>query len=411
MTTQPDELRLSAQAPRARLSATLRDKALSCDVSRPVTLLGSRRDCPLCLDDPNVSSVHCAVVNTGAELLVLDLCSRGGVQINSTKIDVAALRPGDQLQVGPLPLLLEFEQEPPVAPQRSPLPLALTIRGERIEPSAWPFLVGRRKSCHLTIDTPDVSLVHAFLFLLNGRPVIFDVGSRSGVFRNDRRVTLAELHDGDQIRIGGEKLMIERTDVRVTAASRRALPADEALKKSGTESRSVALAAATAVPGDRGLADEARELAEVIRSSQAQLADTWGRVRVFGEALAAEQVRCSQLVADCARREADLGTRAAAVDARERAVALREAAMNQKQAADEALSRQLARFRSVLQETNDVLETKAPAEAVETKHARGSITTASAAVWSAQNSVPALPVERPLFQPGAGEARPKKNVQ
>lgn len=428
--TVDPHLRLPAQSPRANLVATLRDKTLRCDVNRPVTLLGSRRDCPLCLDDPNVSAVHCAVVNTGAELLVLDLCSRGGVRVNGARVDVAVLRPGDKLQLGPLHVDIEFEGNQLPQPMRAALPLSITMRGERIEPSAWPYLIGRRKTCHLVIDTPDVSLAHALIFMLDGVPVIFDVGSRSGVFCNGHRVTLAELSDADQITIGGEKLSVERTDVKVKVERTTTQPA-ATITPNPTAPRlsiptptraPIAPLAAASGPSARPPVTDPRRIEEELLAFQTQFAELWERLRGFGEALVVEESRAGRLSAELLRREAALAdreaeivTRLAAIEAREQETAAREAAMTLKQAADETLSRQLARFRSVLQETNDVLEAQ-PAGSAPTAPTQPAVLppsrpTPAAGVWSAQPNVPALPVERPLFQTPDAPRTNKKNVQ
>lgn len=58
------------------------------------------------------------------------------------------------------------------------------------------------------LDTPDVSLAHALVCLVAGRPAICDLGSRSGTLVNGQRTDLAWLADGDQVEIGGERLTV-----------------------------------------------------------------------------------------------------------------------------------------------------------------------------------------------------------
>jgi hypothetical protein len=69
-------------------------------------------------------------------------------------------------------------------------------------------VIGRRHSSQVLLDTPDVSLAHTLLFMTEGCPAVFDLGSRSGTFLNGERVMLAWLNNGDRLCIGGEELSV-----------------------------------------------------------------------------------------------------------------------------------------------------------------------------------------------------------
>ena len=204
-------------SPRLRLSATGPAGRVQCETSQPVTLIGSRRDCQLPLNDPNVSKVHCAVVHTVRALVVCDLCSRSGTFLNGRPVRVSAVASGDRLRVGAIEITIE-SLEPPADAAHSATapgtslcptgPLVITLGGRALDLSAGAAVVGRRSTCDLVIGTPDVSLAHALIFACDARPAICDLGSRSGTFVNGERVQLAWIQDGDELTIGGEKMPI-----------------------------------------------------------------------------------------------------------------------------------------------------------------------------------------------------------
>jgi pSer/pThr/pTyr-binding forkhead associated (FHA) protein len=203
---------LSGSAPRLKIHCA-HDPALVAESSTPVLLIGSRRDCQISLQNNEVSAVHCAVVNTGRDIVVLDLCSRTGISVNDQAVQVARLFAGDVLSVGGVRCQVSGESAAGDEARSRDIaeldcPLRLAVNGETRELKRLPAVVGRRKACHVMVDTPDVSLAHALLFTIDGRPVVFDVGSRSGTFVNQERIDVAWLADGDVIDIGGEKLTV-----------------------------------------------------------------------------------------------------------------------------------------------------------------------------------------------------------
>lgn len=67
--------------------------------------------------------------------------------------------------------------------------------------------VGREVGVDVLIDDPKVSRRHATVELVDGRALLADVGSTNGTWLNDRPLSgVAELCDGDRIRLGGVQL-------------------------------------------------------------------------------------------------------------------------------------------------------------------------------------------------------------
>ncbi|HEX6022389.1 MAG TPA: FHA domain-containing protein [Solirubrobacter sp.] len=72
--------------------------------------------------------------------------------------------------------------------------------------------LGRSPSADIVLEDPSVSRRHALITRRGERTVILDDRSLNGVTVNGKRVTAADLHDGDTITLGRVSLRyVERT--------------------------------------------------------------------------------------------------------------------------------------------------------------------------------------------------------
>lgn len=108
--------------------------------------------------------------------------------------------------------------------------------------------IGRSADCNLVIDSPHVSPHHALVSLKDGAPMVFDLGSETGVFVNGKRVRSERaLADGDLVVLGEQELRIVRGVPSERLASRAAetVPgyaaqqASETLKSASSEDRNL----------------------------------------------------------------------------------------------------------------------------------------------------------------------------
>lgn len=214
------EARTTPSLPQNGLRAVLRvlgiHPAISRETDQPVLLVGSRRDCDLYVNNADVSKVHCAIVNTGDALMVADLSSRLGTYVNDQKVTVTSLKPGDRLSVANVSIQIEWLAVPAniyTKPEKFVLPHPLRLAGDGHEYSidAVPAVIGRRGSSAVPLDTPDVSLAHALIFTIAGKPVIADLESRSGTYVQHNRVRLAWLCNQDEVKVGGIPLTVNWT--------------------------------------------------------------------------------------------------------------------------------------------------------------------------------------------------------
>ncbi|MEK7757552.1 MAG: FHA domain-containing protein, partial [Planctomycetota bacterium] len=70
------------------------------NLRRPVTVIGSRRPAHIVLHDEDMSNAHCVIVNTGTEVLLKDLHTSSGTQLNKTRVNLAVLADGDVITLG-----------------------------------------------------------------------------------------------------------------------------------------------------------------------------------------------------------------------------------------------------------------------------------------------------------------------
>lgn len=204
---------LRGGASRIRLAAPADAPKSRVDAAQPVILIGSRRDCDLFIEASDVSKVHCAIVNDGSTVVAADLCSRSGTFVNGVALSgPTRLRPGDELRVGSVAVTVEFDENRDAresAGVELDTPLLMDGAEQRHELTTLPAVIGRRQACQVVLDTPDVSLTHALVFLIDGCPAVCDLGSRSGTVLNSERIDLAWLGDGDHLCIGGEELTVQ----------------------------------------------------------------------------------------------------------------------------------------------------------------------------------------------------------
>lgn len=198
---------------RARLTVAGARPASTRETDQPILIVGSRRDCDLFVNHPEVSKVHCAIVSTGDALIIVDLASRSGTYLNDQRVNVAALRTGDRLTIGPVQVNVDWLVESTsgnIGPHGINLdsPLVLTAEGQSFSLETLPAMIGRRQTSAVPLDTPDVSLAHALVTLIDGCPAIADLESRSGTFVNRSNSKIAWLADGDQLSIGGIDLRV-----------------------------------------------------------------------------------------------------------------------------------------------------------------------------------------------------------
>ncbi|HEX7487520.1 MAG TPA: FHA domain-containing protein, partial [Anaeromyxobacteraceae bacterium] len=90
--------------------------------------------------------------------------------------------------------------------------------------------IGRLSSAHLCLEDERISRIHSVIEVgADGRVSIIDMGSAEGTFVNGKRVSKGPLRHGDEIKLGGLRIVVEGNDPAVLAQ-----PVNRALDVPGT---------------------------------------------------------------------------------------------------------------------------------------------------------------------------------
>ena len=105
--------------------------------------------------------------------------------------------------------LLTFRREPEI------WGWLLLPGGKELPITHWESVIGRSRSCDLTVDSPKVSRNHAVLTRYDdGSWTVSDAGSKVGVFVNDAPVSICAIGEDDVINIGGIRMRLRPITVR-----------------------------------------------------------------------------------------------------------------------------------------------------------------------------------------------------
>jgi hypothetical protein len=95
----------------------------------------------------------------------------------------------------------------PRAPATKPLPrgrLFVSVDGQpEIEIARQEFILGRDPSCDVALDLPLISPRHARVLWKEGQPVLEDLRSARGTWRNGERIDVQPIADGDEFDLAG----------------------------------------------------------------------------------------------------------------------------------------------------------------------------------------------------------------
>jgi pSer/pThr/pTyr-binding forkhead associated (FHA) protein len=209
--------RLPKTAPHVRLAISAGPGAgQTIELTRCVTLLGSRAGCKLQLKSSSVAPVHCAIVNTGVDVFVRDLVSGVGTFLNDLPAVLEKLDDGDTLKLGDWEIRVDLKpyaidtlsDMPHVSLEPEPTAIGVEVNGSgRLVRLSRPVgVIGRKPGCDVILDDTQVSRVHALLFTYAGQPVFCDLLSHNGIALEGAPAHFGFLHSGDTLQVGPVKL-------------------------------------------------------------------------------------------------------------------------------------------------------------------------------------------------------------
>lgn len=311
---------LGPGAPKVTISARVgnRDHSINLE-GMPVAIVGSRRDCQLPIESAEVSKVHCAIVNSGSAVYVIDLQSRTGTHVANQPIRCRRVRNGDQIRVASSIVFFQIADDGPDDADRETARHPLVLKGAKdYELTGIAAVVGRRGQCDVFVDDPDVSLAHALLFRVSGQPAIFDLGSRGGTFVNEHPVSFQWIANDDAVRVGGHTLTVawDGPTGRRSTARAGLDPADpvqqsigrneEALESDLTDIEHTIAVLQNAVSSSRRRIDEQ---ADLLKRRESEIAALHAELQT-------QQASLNEREATIAGRETELADRRAFLDDR-----------------------------------------------------------------------------------------------
>ncbi len=205
-----------------------------------LTLIGSRKGCRVRLRSAGVSPVHCAVLQTGGQIILRDLISKTGTKVSGSddsrpgfpdRLDRLedrsyTLKQGDQFRIHRWCFTVDLEE--PVglrrltATRRGALPVGSPLNGSaaslRLHDAEdrllhrscdSTILIGRHARCDLSLSDHKVSGTHALIFRRGDVWLIADLLSANGTRVNDQPLdNCRSLAAGDFIEVGSTRLTV-----------------------------------------------------------------------------------------------------------------------------------------------------------------------------------------------------------
>jgi ABC transport system ATP-binding/permease protein len=169
-------------------------------------VVGRATEVDLILSHPEVSRRHCRILREGESWFVEDLGSQRGTAVNGSRISGrTALKPGDQIQVGPVLLALGASSDEPSVAAELVNPIGSVLyQGKPAESISLgsDLIFGRSGEVDVLLSDPVVSRRHAMIESGPKGYRLLDLHSKSGSFVNGRRFDEHDLVIGDQIQLG-----------------------------------------------------------------------------------------------------------------------------------------------------------------------------------------------------------------
>lgn len=331
-------IELPSSAPQIRVTAGVGSAGQKTwNLRRPVTLLGSKRPAHIVLHDRGVCAAHCAIINTGTDVLLFDLHTSGGTFCGKERVELVALEDGDIITLGDSTVQVAIRLPANTADETgagmeysdptllaNPATLSLLHTDTRWTIEKAVVLIGRNEQAAVRLDHAEVSSRHALLFRFGLEQAIFDLGSRAGVWVNGQRREISMAADGDRVTIGPYGLQLQVHDRSTALGAARPVSPNIQACKSETEAATPAVSAKAPTNEAPAVALTAKETAEESAKSpatpvverhdplQTNIAEAWERLNQWRAQLRHDAAAISEQQTSLAAREAQVDARDAA---------------------------------------------------------------------------------------------------
>ena len=206
-----ERVRLSARGAPG-LAAYVEGKLFKFPLEKRVITLGRGPENDINLPSNYVSRQHAQIMQRDGRYVIVDAGGRNGLTIAGQRVQQHVLADGDVITIGTPDVALQYRASIGFVPAGGPAGLqsmAVDLKGrERIT-------IGRAPDNQIVLDHPQVSRVHALIERMGTRYRIKDLKSANGVFVAGKRIEKeAWLKEGDEIRIGGVRLILREDGIQ-----------------------------------------------------------------------------------------------------------------------------------------------------------------------------------------------------
>ncbi|MBN8615159.1 MAG: FHA domain-containing protein [Deltaproteobacteria bacterium] len=239
----------SSRAPREAAASVVDDTHWEYAQAR--ILLGRASSADVVLPHASVSTRHASIEADGVRYAITDHASLNGTWVNGQRVvseRKKPLRDGDRIDVGlftlrfvanvPVNDVPSRERTAAIAKRLLRAARALEPRAARrlvitngpdggrafeLPPPPARVVIGRAETAEVSLSDGDASREHAELIVDAEGVVVRDLGSKNGIFVQEKKVSEARLLDRDELRIGATILAFEDVEGAPSDASLRAL--------------------------------------------------------------------------------------------------------------------------------------------------------------------------------------------
>lgn len=196
--------------------------------------IGSAPDNHLVLKDRGIAPLHARLIATAEKMFLKDNNSEGGCFVNGRRITQKEILPGDEIRLGTVVLEVLDPGEDTIPGVHNGDPWRLVADGSWLAGQSYTIpgegiaVIGRSSGCEIVIPGTHLSRRHAELQVQGSGLLVKDLGSVNGTYLNDRPVTEAIAHGGDQLRMDVYSFRIvsptsdrERNRLRATSTVNR----------------------------------------------------------------------------------------------------------------------------------------------------------------------------------------------
>ncbi len=197
--------------------------------SRPDLIIGQSPQADIQLEHPSISFRHIYLQWLNGHLACFDLSSRTGIRRELGKDASKWLEPQEAFGIGPYTILSSFcraETRPDeLGKARSPIVLEtlfpkLEAEAKWLRLNRWILLAGWSNNCHLRLQHPSVSRIHAAFVLTPTGQWVIDLLGNQPVLVNRQAIRSAQLRDQDELEIGQFHFRVHDTRIRTRLSSK-----------------------------------------------------------------------------------------------------------------------------------------------------------------------------------------------